>query len=1136
MQNVLLTKTKILQAILQIRSYPFTSHDLIVIKQKMHHISLKELSVWHIKHVFLEFVRVRKFRNSEMQFVLEELVNVVGLFDELDVVGECVMELLYENDRHVYEVLRAHFAVLYEIMEYYGENEESAIVRCFNEGMVLTDDGKGAVGSTGHVQPSKDQFCKLSRKTAQKIFYELFIALSHFKNKQLVFFLKPKFISLVNRKTLKRLYLQHKMYVVVPECLNLEVPTERALFALNHRDIASFVYSTVFDPYLFQVSPVQDVFYESVFFLFLYFDCEPMMEDLGMQMFVRMVDENEIIGVIEHAEHEEENEQNVKLRDEAKNDQYEGRDERNASLHVKHRDEKINDQHVRHCCERLKQYDPQSKDVVKQKFAHFSANGDALDFENKHLILRSFPLNKRSIGKFLSNNPSVLKEYLTTFDFTNLDLLGALRAFLRNFYLPTESQAINKILSAFSERYYECNKEGFGSDGNELDSIVCGNGGDVKRVNGIVGNENAGAESDEIYDGEDVVRGDDRGDNGDDMTNVRGKRLPNESDTPVQGVCEIVNQNSIDNLMKNSKEHAEKDAVKTGTRNTAFDFDSVDILTFCILCLNTDLHNAAIRVKTLKLSFIERARKCNLSYFFSDRYLSYVYDSVKKDPLVTDSRFIHSLETYRAYYQVVRHSTFYTVERMDVCMSCKRSIIREMCAHNRERVFRMVPDDVIRVIRFSSDVMTMIDYCVWYGDRMRRERMESFFRVFYAVLEMIEADGAWNGEGGEEQYVFLRYPLAILNKYKRKNENFFFKRSHEADRMKATLYKVIGSGNDAIFSHFIKENVTHNLSALVRKNVFRLGILDDDVLEKVTCEEVLIIAKELELYDLFYRMLNLKDFTAFILKNDWIEMSKVKKKWITADLVMHREEIGEEMFGYLNEDVNLLVYFRKCKSVFNLEWLEHILKGSQKCYMERINVKDDRLLFMVSVLDSLVNFDRNNAADTDADGAAGVITARDDNTNGGSDTIVKDIPIESVVSRIEDEKVFEPVNPYEYLTSQMVSRLSRDERSVLMKNIKKIIALLSLSLPLIIKIVRLPVSDVLGKELAKVFTKRIKYKNVCANECEHTVDVDGMIEYIQARGWISVDKDATAELTNEGKTAVEDAGVGEKQKENELDI
>ncbi|ELA48358.1 hypothetical protein VCUG_00194 [Vavraia culicis subsp. floridensis] len=1133
MQTALHTKTKILQAILQIRSYPFTSHDLIAIKQKVHRISLKELTVRHIKHIFLEFVRVRKFRNSEMQFVLEELLNVVGLFDELDVVGECVIELLYENDRHVYDVLRAHFAVLYEIMERYGENVEDSVVQRFSEGMdglgvqvrsAVDDTTNVSGGSADHGRLNRAQPC-LSHRTGKKIFYELFIALSHFKNKQLVFFLRPKFVSLVGKKPLKQLYLQHKMYVVVPECLNLEVPTERALFALNHKDLASFVYATVFDPYLFQINPAQDIFYESVFFLFLYFDCEPMMEDLGMQMFGRMVGENEIVGMVEHVEQEE-------------------KCGENASSHIKH------------CCERLMRYDARAKDVVRQKFARFNASADVLDFDNKHLILRSFPLNKRSIGKFLSNNSPVLKEYLKTFDFANLDLLGALRTFLKNFYLPTESQAINKILSAFSERYYECNKDEFGSDGKDLDDIVCGDGADVKCVNGIVGDGGAGGEEsneDELTEGGGSEAEHDRRNGG--VADSKGRRTRNKKHgdkkmeggnvgrdaqngekpgvltNEVQGVYEIADQKNIGDLMNNSKMHAAKDTAKTGTKSTAFDFDSVDILTFCILCLNTDLHNVAIRVKTLKLSFIDRARKCNLSYFFTDRYLSYVYDSVRRDPLVTDSHFIHNLETYRAYYQMINHSSFCTIERMNVCLPCKRAIIRNMCAQSQERVFKMAPDDVIRIIRFGGDAMAMIAYCVWYGDRIRRERVDSFFRIFYAGLEMIEADDSWdarNWQDGENPYVFLKYPLTILNKYKGKNENFFFKRSREADKMKTTLYKVIGSSRDAVFRHFIEENAACNLNVLVRKNVFRLDILDENVLGMVISEETLNTAKELEMYDLFYRMLNLRDFTDYILRNDWIEVDRVERKWINKDVIIRREEIGEDMFCYLNGNVNLLVYFGKCKSVFNLEWLEHIVKDGQKCYMERINVKDDRLMFMVGVLDCLINYERCTGEDTNNGGTEG--------KNDGNDTMVNSIPISNAGPVADVEQRHDAVNPYEYLINQMASRLDKDERTVLVKNIKKIIALLSLSLPLIVKIVKLPVSDALGKELAKVFMKRIKYKNVCASECEHKIDVDGVVEYIRAKGWESVDKEAS-ELTSEAtKVSVEDVGMSKGQNENELDI
>uniref|UniRef100_A0A1D1XJ55 Pattern formation protein EMB30 n=1 Tax=Anthurium amnicola TaxID=1678845 RepID=A0A1D1XJ55_9ARAE len=68
-------------------------------------------------------------------------------------------------------------------------------------------------------------------------------------------------------------------------------------------------------------------------------------------------------------------------------------------------------------------------------------------------------LDKNLVGDFLGNHDEfcvqVLHEFAGTFDFHNMNLDTALRLFLETFRLPGESQKIQRVLEAFSERYYE---------------------------------------------------------------------------------------------------------------------------------------------------------------------------------------------------------------------------------------------------------------------------------------------------------------------------------------------------------------------------------------------------------------------------------------------------------------------------------------------------------------------------------------------------------------------------------------------------------------------------------------------------------------------------------------------------------
>ncbi|CAA0828717.1 ARF guanine-nucleotide exchange factor GNOM [Striga hermonthica] len=68
-------------------------------------------------------------------------------------------------------------------------------------------------------------------------------------------------------------------------------------------------------------------------------------------------------------------------------------------------------------------------------------------------------LDKNLVGDFLGNHDEfcvqVLHEFAGTFDFQDMNLDTALRLFLETFRLPGESQKIQRVLEAFSGRYYE---------------------------------------------------------------------------------------------------------------------------------------------------------------------------------------------------------------------------------------------------------------------------------------------------------------------------------------------------------------------------------------------------------------------------------------------------------------------------------------------------------------------------------------------------------------------------------------------------------------------------------------------------------------------------------------------------------
>uniref|UniRef100_A0AAY5EV29 Cytohesin 4b n=1 Tax=Electrophorus electricus TaxID=8005 RepID=A0AAY5EV29_ELEEL len=76
-------------------------------------------------------------------------------------------------------------------------------------------------------------------------------------------------------------------------------------------------------------------------------------------------------------------------------------------------------------------------------------------------------LNKTAIGDFLGEREEmhlqILKAFVELHEFSDLNLVQALRQFLWSFRLPGEAQKIDRMMEAFATRYCECNRDMFQS-------------------------------------------------------------------------------------------------------------------------------------------------------------------------------------------------------------------------------------------------------------------------------------------------------------------------------------------------------------------------------------------------------------------------------------------------------------------------------------------------------------------------------------------------------------------------------------------------------------------------------------------------------------------------------------------------
>uniref|UniRef100_H3BB65 Cytohesin 1 n=1 Tax=Latimeria chalumnae TaxID=7897 RepID=H3BB65_LATCH len=80
-------------------------------------------------------------------------------------------------------------------------------------------------------------------------------------------------------------------------------------------------------------------------------------------------------------------------------------------------------------------------------------------------------LNKTAIGDYLGErddfNIQVLHAFVELHEFTDLNLVQALRQFLWSFRLPGEAQKIDRMMEAFAQRYCQCNSGVFQCTGTQ---------------------------------------------------------------------------------------------------------------------------------------------------------------------------------------------------------------------------------------------------------------------------------------------------------------------------------------------------------------------------------------------------------------------------------------------------------------------------------------------------------------------------------------------------------------------------------------------------------------------------------------------------------------------------------------------
>ncbi|KAM4597874.1 cytohesin-2 [Polymixia lowei] len=99
-----------------------------------------------------------------------------------------------------------------------------------------------------------------------------------------------------------------------------------------------------------------------------------------------------------------------------------------------------------------------------KKGIHYLVENDLLEWTAEtvaEFLYKEEGLNKTAIGNFLGEREKmhleILKAFVDLHEFSDLNLVQALRQFLWSFRLPGEAQKIDRMMEAFATRYCDCN-------------------------------------------------------------------------------------------------------------------------------------------------------------------------------------------------------------------------------------------------------------------------------------------------------------------------------------------------------------------------------------------------------------------------------------------------------------------------------------------------------------------------------------------------------------------------------------------------------------------------------------------------------------------------------------------------------
>ncbi|CAL9734932.1 ARF guanine-nucleotide exchange factor 2 [Monosporozyma servazzii] len=311
--------------------------------------------------------------------------------------------------------------------------------------------------------------------------------------------------------------------------------------------------------------------------------------------------------------------------------------------------------------------------LIEKKFIEDDTDKAIAEF----LFENNSRMNKKTIGLLLCDpkKTSLLQEFIRLFNFKGLRVDEAIRILLTKFRLPGESQQIERIIEAFSAAFSESQ------------------------------DSNVEVTTTQTEDGEDEIT----------------------TETKKEEVDNFKSENPKDHTEKKDQEESEEH------EPVLPDSDSVFVLSYSIIMLNTDLHNPQVKEHMSFDEYTSNLRGCYNSKDFPHWYLDRIYCSIRDKEIVMPEEHHGNDKWFEdAWNNVIASTTVMTNIQQDTISVVDNLSQMDLLGFDKT-IFKHVGPSIVNTLfkiyivasadHITSRMLTTLDKCSFIAEFFKNKKL-----------------------------------------------------------------------------------------------------------------------------------------------------------------------------------------------------------------------------------------------------------------------------------------------------------------------------------------------------------------------------------------------------------------------------